>query len=672
MSAYYTPEYVKRACQAIRQEMTSAGLQREFQGSSGLLSSFGEGVYCVCGSSGKTPVEHMCGACHDKDGDATDTCQTSILAAQQLKHEQSTEDIKRKLYLLHASTGHCSTRHMVQALQRRGASERVMTLAREFTCDICREKARVTHKNAASLEALPPKLATISADGGHWRHPATGEEYHFVLVLDEGSRFRVGRILKTGRKQTMSAAQFLGYLREAWIQYFGKPQTMRLDPAGAFRSREVEQFCDDHGILLDVIPGEAHWKIGACEQAIQGVKEVMTKLAEQNHELTSEAALSEAIRVFNTRELIRGFSPVQHLLGRAPHETGRFVASLTGQPVEELLVNPNHEFESSVQLMKQAEQALSEWQANQRVNRAMNSRPQRVYRYYPGDLVYFWRKQVSNQHTGKHGQFVGPARILATETKRDPSGALAPGSSIWVVRGRRLLKCSVDQLRPASNREQLLEHLGSAGDPEAPWTFPRVAEELGGNEYLDISSEVPDDDAWEGAQDVERTPATRLHGKQSWHGNQADWKRLSVKRGHQDDSAPASSSRQRRESGDGGREASDHAQANVAWWSEVPESAYSVQPNPFWEDALSSVEIAVDMPDTKRGCLTALGDLQGFLVTNMKRRATELSEKRMTPDELRQFQEAKGVEVKNFIAAQAFESIPEHMKPSRNQAIGMR
>ena len=117
--------------------------------------------------------------------------------------------------------------------------------------------------------------------------------------------------------------------------------------------------------------------------------------------------------------------------------------------------------------------------------------------YYPGDLVYFWRKQTKEKATGKHGMFLGPARVLATETKRKPDGSLEPGSSIWCVRGRRLIKCCVEQLRPASQREELLEHLSKDDETATPWTFPRVADELGGNEFDDITAEKPDDDQWE-------------------------------------------------------------------------------------------------------------------------------------------------------------------------------
>ena len=97
--------------------------------------------------------------------------------------------------------------------------------------------------------------------------------------------------------------------------------------------------------------------------------------------------------------------------------------------------------------------------------------------------------------------FLGPARVLATESKRNDKGELAAGSSIWCVRGRRLIKRCPEQLRRASSREELLEHIADPQNEDAPWNFPRVAAELGGNEYWDISQDVPAEEDWEMAQD---------------------------------------------------------------------------------------------------------------------------------------------------------------------------
>lgn len=236
------------------------------------------------------------------------------------------------------------------------------------------------------MQPLPPKFASISADGGHWTHPMAKEEYQFAVVIDDGSRYRVARFLKQGKHQTMNTTQFLSYLKEGWIQYFGAPHVLRLDPAGAFRSHEMERFCDQHSIYLDMIAGEAHWQLGTCEQAVRGLKEIATKLVQDNPDLAPEHALSEAVRVCNERELIRGFSPVQHVLGRAPDETGRFVNSLINATNEPLLANPSEDVKGDIERMRQAEEAFARWHANERMKRALNSRGQRHRRYYPGDL----------------------------------------------------------------------------------------------------------------------------------------------------------------------------------------------------------------------------------------------------------------------------------------------
>ena len=81
--------------------------------------------------------------------------------------------INKELYQLHAATGHGSVRHMIGALQKRGAPEHVMVLARKFTCHVCQERIKGSHKHAATLEPLPPNgvlLARMGVNG-------------FILVL---------------------------------------------------------------------------------------------------------------------------------------------------------------------------------------------------------------------------------------------------------------------------------------------------------------------------------------------------------------------------------------------------------------------------------------------------------------------------------------------------------
>ena len=591
------------------------------------------------------------------------------------------EHIKRQLYKLHAATGHGSTKHLVSALKRRGAKPEVIRMAEQFRCSICEERQKLQPRHVASLEPLPPKFHTVSADVGHWFHAGKGEHVQFMCVIDEGSRFRVAKILSRGKKQQPTGAACVQYLDEGWSQIFGQPRTLRLDPAGNFRSKAVELHCERNGVFLDLVPGEAHWKIGVCEQAVQGLKEVMDKLVADDESIEPEEALSTAVRTFNQRDLVRGFSPTQHVLGQAPDESGRIDVSTPAVPPELLVENPSGEFQRAVRQRQEAEKALAEWIAQRRLVKAANSRSRKNLQYQPGDLVYYWRVQEAKNKKlpgAKRGRFVGPARVLAVERRPCGPAETTQSSIVWLVRGRLLVKACVEQLRPASEREELLEAVSEA--KPTPWTFTKMAEQLGGNQYEDVSGMQPEETEWRRAQDVdEEMPPVRQHDR---HGGEGDQRRRLPKREHpREDSedeelipdehqrSPNTTSRRRTQKGP---PEIMFQEKGARWQDHISETAWYIGEQAYWQDQQAGVEIEVDMPDNARGWKQAVNNMEAYMVNNLKRRAIEVSEKHMTPQERQAFAGAKAVEVKNFIAAQAFEALPDHLKPSRQQAIGMR
>ena len=159
------------------------------------------------------------------------------------------------------------------------------------------------------------------------------------------------RVLSRDKARHPNAAMCLNFLQEGWLQYFGRPRVLRLDPAGPFRSHCVEGFCDRHGIFLDIIPGEAHWKLGACEQAVQGLKSTMTKMCETESDLDPAEAPATATMVFNHREIIRV----------CPDETGKAMDAMVQAPVESLAEDPQGEFERAARRRAEAEKAHAEW-----------------------------------------------------------------------------------------------------------------------------------------------------------------------------------------------------------------------------------------------------------------------------------------------------------------------
>ena len=573
--------------------------------------------------------------------------------------------VQKQLYMLHAATGHGSVRHLCEALRRRGVHPEVLKMASEFQCSVCNEKRQVQPRHLASLEPLPPKWHCVSADIGHYYNSHKKEHVQFMMLVDEGSRFKAAKVLTSGSKQQPTAAACLEYLRDGWITYFGAPRTLRLDPAGAFRGQAVEEFCDRHQIFLDIVPGEAHWKISVVEQAIKGVKELMQKLLTDEPDLDTREALAVSVRTFNQREIIRGFSPAQHALGQGADATGRLDFSGKAPPPELLVENPTGEFQRNVERQKTAEIALVEWQAKQRLSRASHSRGRRVLNFQPGELVFFWRSQVSGQSRrepgDRHGQFLGPARILATETKREDDGLLRPSSSVWLVRGRSLIKCSAEQIRRASAREELVESLSQV--EAVPWTYTRVAEEIGGNRYQDVTEQVPEEE-WLRAQDVEQEEPPTRHRIRHKRPLEETTEAGSYGRATTSTESPAHGSR----NSPYNRGTTERGEQ---WWNDVEEAMWCDE-NIYWQQESAAVEVALDMPTTTKGWDQACRDLPTYFLNNIKKRAIEVSEKRLTDEERELFKGAKAVEIKNFVAAKAFETLPEELRPSKSQAVGMR
>ena len=64
-----------------------------------------------------------------------------------------------------------------------------------------------------------------------------------------------------------------------------------------------------------------------------------------------------------------------------------------------------------------------------------------------------------------------------------------------------------------------------------------------------------------------------------------------------------------------------------------------------------------------------MNDFSGCFVGALKRRAIEVNEKKLSVEDQRKFAEAKQIEVKNYVAAKAFEALPPDRRPPPEVAI---
>ena len=119
-----------------------------------------------------------------------------------------------KIALLHRNTGHGPIEHLVTALQARRADPGVIELARTYGCPICQETKRQVPRPRASLEPIPPKWSVMQADNAFSTHPKTNQKVQFTMLLDEGNRFRIGKIMVKGPGAGVTGSQLIEFYRD--------------------------------------------------------------------------------------------------------------------------------------------------------------------------------------------------------------------------------------------------------------------------------------------------------------------------------------------------------------------------------------------------------------------------------------------------------------------------
>ena len=645
-SAFYTPEFAKRVIEHLKTGNNWSQVSRE------LIDG------CVTHGQALTvlPTGSNIMNCSDETQEEVGLPAIKKTKTYEMMESMSKEEldgIMSRLKRIHSATGHCSKEYLLRALQRRNADPKVLEVAKLFRCSVCEEKQQTKPRPTASLEDIPPKWSRLQADVGTWYHPELKKSWSFVLAIDEGSRFRIGFMFEEGKTQSIKATDFITFFENHWKPLFGNPATIRLDPAGSFRSQQLDDYFSNRGIMVEHIPAEAHWQIPLVERSIQTTKDMMSKLVSEFPEMRSHEAFSRVLWAQNTRDQYLGFSPVQHVLGRNPNEEGNLHDQTKQLPIiTERGISA--EFGRDEQSMKLAEELFIEQQYKNRLARASRSGSRKTDVFKPGDLVFYWRKQLAGENkkqdkqTFRSGAFLGPARVLATETKFDPAGNPQPGNVVWLFRGSRLLKAAPQQLRHASDREEAWCELQD--NSPIPWTISSILDHASQKTFVDISQETPPDPA-EVDWDMEEAP------KQEEQEVTSRVRKAPEER-------PSSSTRSNK--------AIRMVPEPLSEDSDLLAMAAS-EDCPHYEDALGGVEIAIDLPTpkmAKKGFW--LRDFDCFILNQVKKNHIEVNERRLSEKELEQFAGAKQKEVKNYIMAKVFAKLPQHLRPSADQVLRMR
>ena len=118
-----------------------------------------------------------------------------------------------------------------------------------------------------------------------------------------------------------------------------------------------------------------------------------------------------------------------------------------------------------------------------------------------------------------------------------------------------------------------------------------------------------------------------------------------------------------------GEHSSSSSGHHQGWWTQVQEEHKVTTPEgvSFWADEQACVEIEIAFPESRQGMQAAIKNLEAYFTGALQRRQLEVHEHRLSPQERKEFQEAKGVEVTNFLSAKAFEALPPELRQSSNR-----
>ena len=354
-----------------------------------------------------------------------------------LSAEQRT-DLNR----LHHNLGHPDPARLQRFLESQNADPTIIEGAKDMQCDVCLEtqpRPKLPHPSAIHDDLDFNDV--VGADGAHWKSKM-GQTYHFMHFIDESTLFHVGA--PSGR----TAEEQIRTFEDNWLQWAGPCKTLYLDPAGEYISPKWNDRLQEENIKVVMAAGDSHWQIGRSEVHGRIVKDMLTRI-DQEEAITNfedfRRCLRQVFAAKNSLSRAKGFTPEQALLGKAR----ALPSSLTSdqQTASHSLADSETpeglRFRANLQRREQARRAFIAADNDSACRRALlrRSRPGGV-QYETGDWVLYW-KRVRGNLRAERGRWYGPAQVVTLEQNR----------VVWLSHGGYLIRASPEHLRPASMRE---------------------------------------------------------------------------------------------------------------------------------------------------------------------------------------------------------------------------
>eukprot|EP00435_Cladocopium_sp_Y103_P013473 s905_g3.t1 len=337
------------------------------------------------------------------------------------------------------------------------------------------------------------------------REDERGEQYevkrNVLTCVDLATDFCQQVIVEPGPNSLAKA------FHKAWGRPYGVPKTIYMDPDHKFMSTGFQQYLVHNNVELLLCAAESHWQLGSVEIANRILRN-MARRAWKTSPRPPEEVIEACASIRNDQLRKAGHSPSQWFLGREPRQAGA-LENIEEQynPVSQSHVLSDPSFAARMALREQAAKAFIEEHSRDVWRRAIAGR-NRLMRgpFVQGQLVYMFRSQGKGQLLTRHGKWLGPGRIIGTESS---SGSVIP-RLIWVSYNGYLYRCSPEGLRPLAEDESTFRELSkdlSAGSlhDDLERAEDKLAERAG--QFVDLLPDKPvEDEDLELQEDVDEEP----------------------------------------------------------------------------------------------------------------------------------------------------------------------
>ena len=364
---------------------------------------------------------------------------------------------KAMVQKLHVNTGHASIPQMLRLAQRSRAPARVIEEIRNFRCPVCEElQVPPSHRTAALTHTETPNhIVGLDVVQVELKKDGVGgleeQKFQVLTVVDYASDFAQQIVLPPGPRSVSRA------FHSVWCRPYGPPRIIYVDPDQRWMSEEFQTYLKCNSITLLDTATESHWQLGRVEVA-QKILRLMAQRVWRTSDRPPAEVIESCSSVRNEQLKRHGFSSAQWFLGREPRVPGSLsdITERQNLAVQDA-VHSEQDFAQKMQVRQQAAEAFLQAHAHNTWSRAIRGRNRPIRGpYVVGQSVYVFRKQGKGQFATRHGSWLGPGRVVGTESFREDSPV---PRVIWVVVNGFMYKCSPECLRPVVEDEVVFKQL---------------------------------------------------------------------------------------------------------------------------------------------------------------------------------------------------------------------